>query len=653
MTGYVLEITDFWRLSFEDKTFQIKAPRARALITFLALTTGGMRSREYLAQLLWPDVPATNARASLRQLMLVLKQDLQDADLLQQSRNDISLDQSRISTDVDVLIGRLEGGEHNEHTLAQVGALPRALADLEDISEDLSVWLRAQRERIVARVATCLQTQYSDRALPARMRNRLAKAAQDLDPFDEDAVRVVMASHTELNNSVAALRVYGDFFEMLDRELGAEPSVETQDLAVSIKLAKDKNPVSVMPAVSDEVSVAVLPFDAAGTDLPEHIIIGLLDHVTCQLAGLRAPAVISSNSTRRFLRQHPEPREIGRVLQATYAVTGAIRTDGEKAVISVQLAKTSDNRVVWANRHVCALDDLYDVNIPIAAEIVQVVSPSINSAELTRTVATPLTELEPYHLLLRAKDLIFQLSWPEFERAGVLLKHATTQSPYFAPAHALMAEWFAIAIWQGWSRTPQDDQVALEGHLQKAISLSPGDGRALALWGHSQLVMHRRYGKAEQAFETALELGPNDAETLIWTVPNFAFLGQPERGVAIGEKAMKLSPLDPFVFRNEHFLSVACYGIGDFERAAALGQSSYERVPNYASNMRTTIAALVAVGRLNDARYLASQHAEVEQGFSVSEFFKRAAFRSEDTRRQFCDRLLSAGMPLDAALTQD
>ena len=167
----------------------------------------------------------------------------------------------------------------------------------------------------------------------------------------------------------------------------------------------------------------------------------------------------------------------------------------------------------------------------------------------------------------------------------------------------------------------------------------------MSLMGHNRVMFHRAYDEALDLFEHAIELCPNDSETLIWSVPTFALAGQPERAVEVGSKALGLSPLDPFSFRNEHFLSLAKYAAGDFESSAELGLSSFKKAPNYGSNIRATVAALAAAGRHGEALPLVEQHGRVEPGFAVEDFIVRQGFRSEEDRRLFCDRLIEAGMP--------
>ena len=107
--------------------------------------------------------------------------------------------------------------------------------------------------------------------------------------------------------------------------------------------------------------------------------------------------------------------------------------------------------------------------------------------------------------------------------------------------------------------------------------------------------------------------------------------------------ALRLSPRDPLLFRNQHFLGIAHYALGEVARAVELGLACYRRAPRYTSNLRMTLAALAAQGQ-TDAGMLRA-HAALEPGFSVRGFMQAQAFRDPDQRTRYADHLLRAGLP--------
>jgi hypothetical protein len=106
-----------------------------------------------------------------------------------------------------------------------------------------------------------------------------------------------------------------------------------------------------------------------------------------------------------------------------------------------------------------------------------------------------------------------------------------------------------------------------------------------------------------------------------------------------------LSPQDPFLFRYEHFRSLAHYAAGDFQTAAEWGLRSARSNPNFTSNLRITIAALSALGRFDEARLLVARHKVLQPDYRVSRLKKTSTFREPDQRLQFGRLLSTAGMP--------
>jgi DNA-binding SARP family transcriptional activator len=650
----VLHLAGPWRLTGHGAGIDIASRKARALLCHLSLCPEQRQSREALARLLWDDSDPPRARASLRQVLAGLNRSLAGIDppLILIRDDDIALTPGVLATDVDALLAAMEAGLPDDLDARAIGTLPQLLfADHGDISPEFDIWRRETGAHLCARLRDRLTPLMTNAALPRQTRMRAAQAALAMDDLDEAAVRAIMACHVEAGSDAAALRVYADLYTRLEDGMDTEPSAETQALAVAIKL-RDRSaelpataPAKGMSRVPD-VTVAVLPFEFLGNgDLPDFVILGLLDQITCHLASYRAPAVISSNSTRRYRGQTPRPAQIRQDIRADYVVTGNLLRQGADLSVSVQLAETASEIIHWAGRFRCAEAALFDIRGNIADGIAHAVMPSVDLAELRRARETPAETLEPYHLVLRAKELIFELDRTAFDLAGTMLSQATGKAPDFAPAHALRAEWYALRLWQGWSDSYADDRIALDFHAGRSITLSPGNGRSLALLGHCRMMFERRHDEALTLFDRAVELHPNDSETLIWTVPTLAFAGQAEAALENGTRATGLSPLDPFRFRNEHFLSIAHYVTGDLDRAADLGLSSWRRAPDYGSNLRTTIAALERAGRRDEAAPLVAHHMAILPGFTVSAYMPNVGLQNPADRQLYADAMIAAGLP--------
>jgi DNA-binding SARP family transcriptional activator len=646
-----LSILSDWKLEFGNREIHLRGLKRRALLTYLVFKADRPSHRDDLAELLWTSVELRKARASLRQALTDLRK-LLGVDVFKSEGEFISIPNRFITTDILELTKTLQGSEEmskqDVFALRGMAGLMRAFDGVSPLFDD---WLSESRARLFDIVLDAATTHLQDQNVPLKARLMLARVVLELDPLHEVAIRAQMQALAHLNDNAAALRVYHGFYNRIEEELAVEPSIETQDIAIKIKMQipkEDAELVSATPAPGSPrplTLVAVLPFEKRGDlGIPDYMILGILDQITCKLATFRSPAVISSNSTRQFLGQPSNPMEIARKLDARYVVSGSIYGDGPTPILSVQMCDGANGRVCWAKNLSLNMMDVLTQSLSLAEEIARAIEPSFNLAELKRARSLPPESLEPHHLVLQAKDFMFRMSPPEFLKARSLLDQALDLEMGFAPAFSLSAEWYAINLWQGWSHDSKSESEMLVEHVRQAMQHSPGDGRAMAQWAHHKVALERDFDGALSLINEAQKLAPSDSETLIWTVPTLAQSGRAKQAVQNGSEALRLSPFDPFKFRNEHFLSLAYYANEEFDAAAKLGLACYAKAPNYGSNLRITIAALNAGNRKSEAVELVNQHAKAEPHYSLTRVRDKMGFRDEKTQDTYVSRLLSSGI---------
>jgi tetratricopeptide (TPR) repeat protein len=140
-------------------------------------------------------------------------------------------------------------------------------------------------------------------------------------------------------------------------------------------------------------------------------------------------------------------------------------------------------------------------------------------------------------------------------------------------------------------------------------------------------------------------MAPNDVETLCWTVPTLSYIGKSDDAILRAERLLNLSPLDPFRFRHEHFLSLGYFAADQFSEAAEWGLRSYQRNSNYTSNLRVTVAALAAVGRVDEAISLRKELMALQPGLRALEISSIGGNQNAERRRKYADLLMRAGVP--------
>jgi class 3 adenylate cyclase/tetratricopeptide (TPR) repeat protein len=395
---------------------------------------------------------------------------------------------------------------------------------------------------------------------------------------------------------------------------------------------------------AEHPSIAVLPFRHAGRGEDAYLAEGLIEGVIHVLSGLDGLLVISHGSTHGYAKRRPDVREVGRELGVRYVLSGSVHRSGDRLRIFTELNDAESGAVASSHRYDGALAELFELQDKISAGAVATIAPHIRERELQRARRKPPETLTAYDLLLRAVDLMLRLEVQDFDRARGLLQRAIAEDPGYAPAWAYAAYWHMLRIGQGLSPDlPADNAEALRC-ATAALQRDEGYALALAIRGHMLSFLERDFQGAAALLDRALESGPNVALAWSFASATSGYLGDGPAAVQRAERALRLSPRDPFAFRHEHMLSQAHYINGDMTRAAEWGERAARRNPRMTSNLRTLIAALTALGREERAREVAAQFMVVEPGFRIGPWSARTPLHGA-LLEGFVARLRAAGLP--------
>ena len=219
--------------------------KVRALLAYLALEPAE-HPREALAQLLWPELEAEQARANLRRCVFDLRRCLgpAGADWIGGGHRALRLSPQALARfDVPafersasaVVISPEELALRLEQQLALYsGPLLNGLS-LPDASE-FEAWLQARRDALHRRALALLEeliTHHEQRHETARALQH-ARRAIELEPWRESLQRSCMRLLAR-HSPEAALAHFDTFERQLEQELGVRPSPETVQLAEQIQ----------------------------------------------------------------------------------------------------------------------------------------------------------------------------------------------------------------------------------------------------------------------------------------------------------------------------------------------------------------------------------------------------------------------------------
>jgi DNA-binding SARP family transcriptional activator len=173
------------------------------------------------------------ARTGLRQALYDLRKNLGPAAAILRTEGEtVSLDPTALELDVATLMQTT--GEEAPEVLEQAGILYRGdfLDGMSVDEEPFETWLMEERERLrdlaMESFEKVLAHQRRTGALSAAVRT--ARQLLAIDRLQEPVHRTLMRLHAALGQRAAALRQYQQCVSALERELGVEPELETQQL---------------------------------------------------------------------------------------------------------------------------------------------------------------------------------------------------------------------------------------------------------------------------------------------------------------------------------------------------------------------------------------------------------------------------------------
>ena len=237
------------RIEVDGLPIEVNRQKAVALLTYLAVT-GQAQQRDTLAALLWPDSSQSLARNSLRRDLSILNKALGDEHLAIE-REAIELHRAGLWLDVaQFRLYLTECRKHGHPDNAVCSACLQPLAAAAELYHDdfmagfslpdcpdFDEWQFFQTETLRQELASVLEKLVQGYSIQANYESALPYARRwlALDNLNELAHRQLMRLYARTGQKAAALRQYQSCTQVLEDELGVEPSTDTTALYEQIR----------------------------------------------------------------------------------------------------------------------------------------------------------------------------------------------------------------------------------------------------------------------------------------------------------------------------------------------------------------------------------------------------------------------------------
>jgi adenylate cyclase len=122
-----------------------------------------------------------------------------------------------------------------------------------------------------------------------------------------------------------------------------------------------------------------------------------------------------------------------------YLVDGSVRKAGSRVRLTAQLIEASTGNHLWADKIDGALDQIFELQDQVIANLIGAIAPKLRAAEIARASRKRTDSLDAYDLVLRSLPLQAAMTKESLGEAIDLLDRAIVLSPDYSEALAFAA----------------------------------------------------------------------------------------------------------------------------------------------------------------------------------------------------------------------
>lgn len=389
--------------------------------------------------------------------------------------------------------------------------------------------------------------------------------------------------------------------------------------------------------------IAVLPFENLGA-APEqdYFADGITEDLITDLSKLPGLRVVARNSAFAYRGTTEDERVIARELGVDYLLKGSVQRSADRIRINVRLTGGVRGGNLWAERYDRTIEDLFALQDEIAASILSALELKIAPGDRARLGRDHVASIQAYDAFLRGLDHYGRRSLDDTQQAIQHYRRAIALDPGFARAYAGLALVYTRDAVDGWDLTAGDALARAAELTEQARRLDPTVPQIYFVQGQIEL-FRRNYQAAIRNAEKAIEIKPNyaDAHALLAWILHFA--GRPGDGLASIERAVRLNPRVPAVYRV--IRGTLNYAQERIDQALVDIESAADASPSY-QLLRVWLAAVyAAAGRLEDAAWESEEILALDPDFSIGHVERAFPIRDPVYRERFLADLRRAGLP--------
>lgn len=466
-----------------QQSFNIVDTKAKAIFSLLCLSPQQTMDRNTLTELLWPGRFTAQAKSSLRQSILKLSKvfEAEYPDLLQTSRNNISLNQQFFTTDLMTFEDAILSG---------------------DIDQALIQAKRCKSLNIIENISVN-------------------------EKFDAYTQRIIEQVEADIETKILKVKSVATNEQAL---IGAH---QLQKLWQARRALQNTLPIAVLP-------FGVLPANTSQSYIGQ----GITDEVIYLLGQIPQLQVIGRRSSFLIANTDKSVQEIASTLKVEYLIEGTVRIDGDTIKINIQLVNGKTAFQEWAGQYEGDVHKFFALQETVATNLLNELEDTLGLKLVIPKINQMTVSQKAYDLYLQGRSLTKRIFGEGvLESAINLFEQALELDERFSECWAALAEAnaYVMAFTPCLDRRPYLERLAK--CAETALAIDPNCGLALVMKGVCLWEQNKPCEALKLAYK-AYEVSPNDAAVVGRLGSFLSYLGYSQKALPFVAKAVSLDPLD-------------------------------------------------------------------------------------------------------------
>jgi tetratricopeptide (TPR) repeat protein len=316
------------------------------------------------------------------------------------------------------------------------------------------------------------------------------------------------------------------------------------------------------------------------------------------------------------------------MLNVYYVVGGALRRDGDRLSVTVELTETRTARIVWTDVFNHKPDDALLVLDEIGNRIVSSVAAEIETIERNHAILKPPNSLDAWEAYHRGLWHMYRFHRADNDQAQHFFERAVQLDPTFSRAYSGLSFVHFQNAFQGWAEREQETARAYAAAGQ---SLMVDERDPAAHWAMGRaLWLRSSHEQSIAELEKAIDLSPNFALGHYTLAFVHAQTGDPSAAIKFSDHSRHLSPFDPLLFAMLGARAMAHVRLGQFEEAADWAVKAAARPNAHEHILGIATYCLALSGRRDEARNHLMTVRKTRPRYGVGDFLTAMQFSPDD-----------------------